>query len=175
MAKKQNKLTTKAKRPWGKYVLVALLLIIVLLPVTYVGYQKYLDKADADRFAKLQSDFKRLQGEFNRIDPGWEYSEGCSAAHYASGDGQPDCEVAVHANNIGKIAQEKDSLYLAAVESIIGKVSSTDSPSLKSLLRDGFTETGHSVCAISLGSADSKAYARCSSEAQDFYFTRTDQ
>lgn len=150
----------------------------MILVLAYLGghrAQQAAEKADADRFAALQTDFKKLQTEFNKIDPGWEYSEGCSAPHFASGDGQPGCEVALYASKPGQINSDKSTEYTHMATMFIGKASDTESSSQKSLTRDGFTAAGKSYCAISLGSENAKAYVICSSEAQKFYFQRTDQ
>ncbi|MGB3009180.1 MAG: hypothetical protein WBB33_02375, partial [Candidatus Saccharimonadales bacterium] len=47
----------------------------------FLGYKWYAHQsmltAEKKSFETLRTDMKSLQAEFNKIDPGWEYSEGC--------------------------------------------------------------------------------------------------
>lgn len=164
---------TAQKKNWKRYILFGGLALLLLVVFTgYKLYQLHLDRTDAFKFMTLQSDFKKLQMEFNKIDPGWEYSEGCSAAHFTFGDGQPSCEVALKASD-GAV-EEKKSYYLTKASEIVGKVENEEVSPIE-LIRSGFTKAGSSYCAISFGSEEFKAYVRCSSEAREFYFQRTDR
>ena len=171
---KSNKNT--GRKSWKKYVLIGMAVVLLFAAyVIYRGYDLYQDRVDASRFYTLQWDFKKLQTEFNKVDPGWEYSERCSAAHYALGDGQPSCEVAIYAKSKGATAQENRASYLSSAGMIIGEVANTESDSMKSLQRKGFDQPGSSYCAIRFGSNESKASVTCSGAARSFYFERSDR
>ena len=70
----QKKQVKTAKLPG----LIALLVLSILLLVAYFmkDYNPGLQK-EAEGFTKLKQDFLDLQKEFNKVDTGWTYHEGC--------------------------------------------------------------------------------------------------
>jgi len=169
-SKKTNK--SKSRENWKKYAFIGVVGIVLVAVFSYVGYQSYLNKADADRFAALQSDFKKLQTEFNKIDQGWEYEEDCVAPHFVFNEGQPSCQVEIRNKNR---IQGKDTEYIRLSQELVGHIndaSSQNTATHKSLARKGFDSVGKSYCALELGH---ESYVRCVGESKKFYFLRTDQ
>ena len=55
--------------------------ITLFVCIWFIFSNKHSDlQQEAEGFAKLKSDFLTLQSEFNKIDPGWKYSEGCTGS-----------------------------------------------------------------------------------------------
>lgn len=76
-AKKAVKDNTVKVSPRLRQLLIALVVSVLLL-VAYLfkDYNPSLQQ-EADGFTKLKQDFIALHQEFNKIDNGWEYNEGC--------------------------------------------------------------------------------------------------
>lgn len=182
MSKKQKN-SAKTKKPWLKYGVLTLLGLVVVGVVAFWGYQNYQDKVDADRFATLQADFKKLQVEFNKIDPGWEYSEGCTAGGLL--DDFKTCGVSLSnnklrqsdiqkaANTYGDIISATDDVRLGSrhqfshdskeyIEQLLSRKDMKDA-NCDLLLQKAITSE---TLSSSVG---------CSHPAQSFYFKRSDR
>lgn len=173
-----NLLQTLKKTNNKKLTLQILALIIltgVLLLLVYPYYSRYLDRQDETKFLSLRQDMKDLQKEFNKVDSGWVYSEGCSAPHYVYNSGTPSCEITIRQQ---KIADINVSTYINIAEKIIGKVdknAKNDIDLRKTLNRPGFNTPGKGYCVIDLKPSQSIPFVECSNDARDFYYQRTDQ
>jgi hypothetical protein len=167
---------------WKKYILVGVIALIVAAPLLYFGYQKYLDEVDADRFAALRSDFKKLQTEFNKIDPGWEYSEGCTAGGKL--DDFKTCSAALVNRRVTNQRALKDDMKIykeqlvtfAVKTDVYSYVSDTKQPALGIQVKGQDLQDGI-ICDLDL-SGDSKLKnisLYCRDSARKFYFDRTDR
>lgn len=79
-AKTAVKISTVKVSPRLRLLLIALVVSVLLL-VAYLfkGYNPDLQQ-EADGFTKLKQDFLTLQQEFNKIDIGWVYGDGCTGS-----------------------------------------------------------------------------------------------
>lgn len=183
MAKTNKKSPVKHKRPWGKYILFTLVALALIVPAAYINYQKQLDKVDAERFATLQLDFKKLQVEFNKIDPGWKYKEGCAAGGKL--DDFKVCTVViqddVQSNSADTVLSKYSRLMVQIDPSLsLGRKFNTTSDAGSYYVgyvvdnknvNDGSCELG----AIQKGDSSVSLSLSCSNSARDFYFVRTDE
>jgi hypothetical protein len=72
-SQKSNKPSSRT----GLKILAVIVSTLVLVIVVYVSIVKIQQRQEAAMFASLKQDFLSLQTEFNKIDPGWKYSEAC--------------------------------------------------------------------------------------------------
>jgi len=187
MAKKQKKPSAKPGLSRGQYILLTLLALVVVLPTAYLGYHVYLNKADARKFATLQSDFKKLQGEFNKIDPGWEYGESCVGRGGVYSDGQASsCAMSISNNfkratlrtisNDYREAIKRTGLFI--IEGDDKAFQSDGKEHLETILTN--KGTGEKTCdlLITLESRMNMEYSAsigCRSPARSFYYDRIDR
>jgi len=66
----------KTKRPSN---LMIIGFIFAALVTIFLSWNQYTHFQDKQKFMTLKQDMLALQAEFNKIDPGWTYSEGCHA------------------------------------------------------------------------------------------------
>ncbi|MFZ1812375.1 MAG: hypothetical protein WAU02_02495 [Candidatus Saccharimonadales bacterium] len=86
---KVSKKVIKTNKFGIKRIIVVLVGVFVIYAAGYTIMQQLALRQEADGFAKLKQDFLALQTEFNKIDPGWEYSEGCRGKGGVYNDNQP--------------------------------------------------------------------------------------
>ena len=77
MAKKTTTQPRKKRHIILKVIVILLVIIAGLIIYTNWNNQR-LAQEDRQKFMTLKSDMLQLQTEFNKIDAGWEYSEGCN-------------------------------------------------------------------------------------------------
>lgn len=185
MAKKKT-VKTKSKK-WQWIVLAAL----VLLVLAYLGghrAQQAAEKADADRFAALQTDFKKLQTEFNKIDPGWQYSEGCEAkGDVANPENRILCSVTIENSTLSHVTYSIDvatSRYASVTENQIRSMKNIKDSSYRNSKGADYSNRVFSRSGIENGLCEiSSTYVApyvttsltCNDEAQKFYFPKTDK
>lgn len=155
---------------------------VVAIVLVFFAYQKYLDYADKKRFSELKADMLSLQAEFNKIEPGWEYSEGCTAGGTVfDEEAHKGCSIELQ-NNKGEfgdysIRSLSDTFSRYAIEKGYFKSVKDRGEYIEdgmkhdtvSLEREGITE---GRCFI-----DSTSYSvhlACRNDARDFYFKRVD-
>jgi len=172
MANTKPKQSTR-QRSWKKYMLIGLVVLVIVVPLGLWGYQKYLDKVDADRFAALQSDFKKLQTEFNKIDPDWEYEEGCTETGAPFGRGTISCQVSL--TNTADVFKNS-ALYEYSLKSVL-EINNEEQRSGKSdegndFAGLGFDAKGHlglGRCVLRVEKA-TESHVLCNYEARKAYY-----
>ena len=179
-----NKKPTKPtqRKNWAKYTIIGVIVVLFVPVFAFVGYQKYLDKVDAERFSTLQSDFKKLQTEFNKIDPGWEYSEGCTAGGKL--DDFKTCSVSLSNDNMKNDNQldtvlEAYRKLLPEFDAKIGQrdyINDDGLPAVNMQLKGRGMFTGV-LCDLSTTTRSGVKimYVYCRDSARNFYFDRTDR
>jgi hypothetical protein len=176
MAKIQKKSPAKPNLSKRKYILLALVALIVVLTTSYLGYRVYLDNADAKKFASLKSDMQNLQTRFNRINSGWQYSEGCQETGSPFGEGIKSCTVNLAFNgrtdNFNKATE-----YIEAVKSnlhIKNEVTRNYiSDEGNKVISFGFDESEFSEsgsCALRMEENKKESTLSCTYEAREKYF-----
>lgn len=74
-----KKKSTKLKKPKFKRSLSPKVVIPVLIVLAVLAFYVVPRIVDYTKFMTLKHDMLAIQSEFNKIDPGWEYSESCNA------------------------------------------------------------------------------------------------
>ncbi|MGB3009261.1 MAG: hypothetical protein WBB33_02790 [Candidatus Saccharimonadales bacterium] len=72
-----KKKSTKLKKPKFKRSLSPKVVIPVLIVLAVLAFYVVPRIVDYTKFMTLKHDMLAIQSEFNKIDPGWEYSESC--------------------------------------------------------------------------------------------------
>ena len=171
-----SKLGTTPRLRW----LIIALAISVLALVLYIfkDYSPSLQQ-EADGFTKLKLDFLALQKEFNRIDKGWEYKEGCvgRGGVYES-DIPHSCgfdlilmeytysDISLLAKNYTSVLDTSNKFSYKKKTETLFRVSSFSFPNAQCSMQIGSTPKNGGKSYLTLG---------CSATAHYFHFPRTDK
>lgn len=118
----------------------------------------------------MKQDVLALQQEFNKVDPGWGYGEGCTGSGY-NRLYATDCTLGI-INNIGSANIRSLDYYASLIEKNRFKIKShTDN-----IYFLDSTSFSNSKCAFQSGKQEESKYysLRCHADAREFYFKRTD-
>ncbi|MFZ1812517.1 MAG: hypothetical protein WAU02_03305 [Candidatus Saccharimonadales bacterium] len=164
-----------------------LILLLILVMVLFLGYflKDYNPKLqqEAEGFTKLKQDLVSLQKDFNKVDNGWQYREGCTGSGGVfDRDKATGCAVSISNKDVNK--PEDLSKYLAMLNNYYPRV-------FQYLEKKGMSESYYvfeskslpeSNCSLEivsdhLGDRDEPRYITfgCSHDAHYFYFPRTDR
>lgn len=163
--------------------LVLMLAFTILLLIGYLlkDYNPALQQ-EAEGFTKLKQDILDLQKEFNKVDAGWTYHEGCvGAGGVFDRNKATSCSLGIQ--SVKSMDMKKFDEYKKLTISDKGQRRfKTDSEQPADANRfflssDPFPK---SQCSISLISADEPSGSKyisigCSADAHQFYFERTDR
>ena len=179
---KVSKKVIKTNKFGIKRIIVVLVGILVIYAAGYTIMQQLALRQEADGFAKLKQDFLALQTEFNKIDPGWQYSEGCRGkGGVYERNKASDCSMSIYnpmVSNTNKI-----ELYLKVINNtkyfIVGSDKVDTRPSYK-IQAKAFPSSNCTITysdSISVGDQISSRFLSfgCISSAHQFYFPRTDR
>lgn len=157
--------------------LLIALIVSVLLLVAYLfkGYNPDLQQ-EADGFTKLKQDFLKLQQEFNKVDNGWAYSDGCTGSGGVfDRDKATDCSMSVTSNNTvdpAKILSYKD----LAISNGVFDASSVKQIDVKAYsMKSVNFPSSNCVLEIIDENGLEKITLGCSGKAHYFHFPRTDR
>lgn len=144
----------------------------ILVVLTWNWYVHYQDK---QKFMTLKQDMLSLQTEFNKIDPGWTYSEWCHAKGEKFKENEASsCGITLK-NTVREVSAYLDSISVNA--SLTRDTSYIDDQGLKHDNRSVvFPNNKKMKCEFTshLHNANSKnAWLSCSDSALDFYFPKT--
>lgn len=155
---------------------------IFILFLSYSSYQLYLDRIDSAKFFNLKQDMQTLQTEFNKIDSGWTYSEGCDGPHYVYDTGESYCTISLKAGPTMNVNSSNIDLYISTIKTklsikdTIKKMPSIQKPSSSSF---GFKETNFTSaggCLLYLDDINNSDTAlSCTYQSRYFYFQRSDK
>lgn len=79
--------------------IIILIVLVLLIPLTVYGYNKWLDYNDQQRFMKVKADVEEIQRRLEAAAPEvtWKLEPTCRRAHLTFGDGDASCEIRVSA------------------------------------------------------------------------------
>jgi hypothetical protein len=77
--------------------IIILIVLVLLIPLTVYGYNKWLDYNDQQRFMKVKADVEEIQRRLEAAAPEvtWKLEPTCRRAHLTFGDGDASCEILV--------------------------------------------------------------------------------
>ena len=136
----------------------------------FLGYKWYAHQsmltAEKKSFETLRTDMKSLQAEFNKIDPGWEYSEGCHGNGQEIRYAASSCQVTL----FNKTAQD---YYLEKIPNISSYVNNISNFGTKAETNDGHIKLTYKKkninCFTGLNNFDGYFFV-CSGDAHSFYY-----
>lgn len=148
------------------------LIILPILIAVAVFFRYYVEpRQEAAHFAQLKQDVLALQQEFNKVDPGWEYSEGCVGKGGVYEQNTPYyCSIDISRKNTTPPSEL--SLYV----DILAKQKFTSTSSSKNLFEIKSKEFKNCNCTLQSSQSTGNSYYdfSCSAPAREFYFKRTD-
>jgi len=160
-------LTTKQKT------LILLSVPLVILGVWFIP--KYLER---QKFMTLKQDMLALQTEFNKIDPGWEYNEGCYAKKEKFKEDQPSyCYLSIELDVPPKNNFEdyrKNALLLSKFHIMRESTFEDQGRTLKDVNMNYLPASIN--CGLGGKSTEQSMQnltLQCTADASDFYFPKT--
>ncbi len=172
----KKKTTSTKKRLSGQRYLIWGLALVCVFGIAFFSRQSSVIDAEREGFMKLKQDFLSLQAEFNKIDPGWEYGEGCHGRGGVYEQSIPSyCFNELFLKN--KNEESVKTIYQSILnnELFISKFSAR----YTSLNSDKFVSNSYNLsnCSSQLRLNGNTSYINisCSAPASEFYFTRTDK
>lgn len=168
--------TVAKKRQPLLYVILAGVIVIIIGSILYVTISNALDRA---KFMSLKEDMLALQVEFNKIQPGWEYSDGCRGGQEVfNGDDPNNCFLDLN-NNLLAI-NNKDNFNklneLVKTNNFVFDKLSDETFNGVDYLSYQYSHVDNKKikCALSASSNNPGIYFGCSGKARDFYFQKID-
>jgi hypothetical protein len=170
---KKKSPSKKTKRPSNLMIIGS---VFAALVVVFVSWSWYVHFQDKQKFMTLKQDMLTLRAEFNKIDPGWTYSEGC----HAKGEKFKENEASSCGASLTNIDSRDLDMYLNIIQKLFTvKSNSSFTDSLGRYQNNRvlqYAKTDSINCEIgSIKNADSKFTngLSCSGSALEFYFPKT--
>lgn len=168
-----KKKSTKLKKPKFKLPLSPKVVIPVLIVLAVLAFYVVPRIVDYTKFMTLKHDMLAIQSEFNKIDPGWEYSESCNP----NGQKFKQNEVSSCAINIKKSSTKDTRIFVDKIKSKsvfkLGRYYEIDDYDGKYRAYEVGYKNNRARCSFVISSPSSEQSFGCSSSALDFYFPRS--
>ena len=167
--KKQSSQPSKKFSPIKLVILfVAGALLIVLAWNWYVHYQ------DKQKFMTLKQDMLSLQADFNKIDPGWTYSEWCNAKGEKFKENEASsCGFSIINNNAKQLDNYLDKLqYYFKIKEDSSFVDREGRYQNNRVVRYKNTAFSCEIGSIKNATEEYSNGMSCTSSALDFYFPK---
>lgn len=179
MVKPTTKKNTKKPTRKSLSVLKIVLLASVAIVASLFVYNQTQLNNEKNSFMQLRSDFLSLQTEFNKVDPGWTYSESCNGKGGVYNDNEAsNCSLTVYSSIKGKASKNKIDEYIQKINEIL-----VPSNGAQLKIDGSFVKFKHSTssnsyyagCSSNFMDDTSYAFVQCSDSAHQFYFQRADR
>lgn len=158
-----------------KRVLVATIITIATLVIAWLCYTWFIHYQDRQKFMTLRADMLALQTEFNKIDPGWQYSESCHAKGEKFKEGEASsCGISISLESQSISPKEYDMLLKSYISN--STRNEFEHQGYKYIEIYGAYEGSKGVKCSQLQKEKSGITLlslQCSSSALDFYFPRS--